>query len=48
VKRKFGKYGLKDEKIVRKAYLLLKHRGFSHETIMQTIGKLADTQGDRG
>ncbi len=40
VKRKFGKYDLEDEKIKRKAYMFLKHRGFSHDVIESAIGKM--------
>lgn len=40
VKRKFGKYDLADEKIKRKAYMFLKHRGFSHDVIESAIGKM--------
>ncbi len=37
VKRKFGKYDLKDEKVRRKAYSFLMHRGFSSEVIGKTL-----------
>ena len=40
VKRKFGKYDLEDEKIKRKAYMFLKHRGFCHDVIESAIGKM--------
>lgn len=37
LKNKFGKYDLSDEKILRKAYMFLAHRGFSGETIKAAI-----------
>lgn len=37
LKRKFGKYDLSDEKILRKAYMFLVHRGFSRETIREAL-----------
>ncbi|MCX7921808.1 MAG: recombination regulator RecX [Clostridia bacterium] len=33
VKRKFGKYNFNDEKIIRKVYAFLQHRGFDYEII---------------
>lgn len=42
VKRKFGKYDLTDEKIIRKATLFLMHRGFSYEIIKKVLRNLAD------
>lgn len=40
VKRKFGKYDFNDEKVKSKAYMFLKHRGYSHETIESVIGRI--------
>lgn len=37
LKRKYGKYDLNDEKIYKKAYMFLLHRGFSHDTIEEAI-----------
>ena len=37
LKRKFGKYDLSDEKIIKKAYMFLLHRGFSMETIREAF-----------
>ena len=37
LKRKFGKYDLTDEKIYKKAYMFLMHRGFSHDTIREAL-----------
>lgn len=37
LKRKFGKYDLTDENILKKAYSFLLHRGFSHDTIRDAI-----------
>jgi len=37
VKRKFGKYDLRDEKIMKKAYMFLAHRGFSRDTIKEVL-----------
>lgn len=37
LKRKFGKYDLNDEKILKKAYMFLLHRGFSHDLIKGAI-----------
>lgn len=37
LKRKFGKYDLADEKILKKAYMFLIHRGFSHDTIREAL-----------
>lgn len=37
LKRKFGKYDLTDEKIRKKAYMFLLHRGFSHDTIAEAL-----------
>lgn len=40
LKSKFGKYDLSDEKILRKAYMFLTHRGFSGETIKAAIREM--------
>lgn len=37
LKKKFGKYDLTDEKILKKAYMFLLHRGFSHDTIREAL-----------
>jgi regulatory protein len=37
LKRKFGKYDLTDEKIQKKAYMFLLHRGFSYDTIREAL-----------
>jgi len=42
LKRKFGKYDLKDKKILRKAYMFLLHRGFSMSIIREALDGLAD------
>jgi len=42
LKRKFGKYDLRDKKILRKAYMFLLHRGFSMSTIREAMDGLAD------
>lgn len=45
LKRKFGKYDLRDEKILKKAYMFLMHRGFSRNTIREALHGLADENG---
>jgi regulatory protein len=40
VKKKYGKYDLRDEKILRKIYNFLLHRGFSVEIINDIIKKI--------
>lgn len=42
VKRKFGKYDMKDEKVRKKIYMFLRHRGYSHEVITIVIGTFID------
>ena len=42
LKRKFGKYDLTDEKILKKAYMFLFHRGFSHDTIKEALQTVID------
>ena len=37
LKRKFGKYDLSDEKIIKKVYMFLMHRGFSLDTIREAL-----------
>jgi regulatory protein len=37
VRKKFGKYDLKDEKIIKKAYRFLAHRGFNRDTIREVL-----------
>lgn len=41
LKRKFGKYDLTDEKIKRKAYMFLLHRGFSNEIIRKAFKEVS-------
>lgn len=40
LKRKFGKYDLNDEKVMKKAYAFLQHRGFGYEMISSVIRNL--------
>ncbi|MCX7748987.1 MAG: recombination regulator RecX [Clostridia bacterium] len=40
LKKKFGKYDLNDEKIFKKAYAFLLHRGFHYELIYNVINKI--------
>jgi regulatory protein len=40
VKKKFGKYDMKDDKTLRKIYMFLRHRGFSGELVDEIIGKI--------
>jgi regulatory protein len=40
VKRKFGKYDLNDEKIIKKVYSFLLHRGFNYETVSKAINNI--------
>ena len=42
VKRKFGKYDLKDESVRKKVYMFLMHRGYEHEVIESVIGRLEE------
>ena len=44
LKRKFGKYDLTDEKIIKKAYMFLLHRGFSHDTIKEALHDIVDEE----
>ncbi|NMA33497.1 MAG: regulatory protein RecX [Clostridiaceae bacterium] len=46
VKRKFGKYDLGDEKILRKAYMFLAHRGFTGDTIREVLREFGAEPGD--
>ncbi|MCX8130349.1 MAG: RecX family transcriptional regulator [Clostridia bacterium] len=41
IRKKFGKYDLNDEKITKKAYSFLMHRGFSRGLIEQVVRKVA-------
>ncbi len=40
VRRKFGKYDLEDEKIMKRAYSFLHHRGFDFDTINEAINRV--------
>jgi Uncharacterized protein conserved in bacteria len=42
IKRKFGKYDLKDQNVRKKVYMFLKHRGYDHEIITSVIGSFED------
>lgn len=42
VKKKFGKYDLNDDKILRRVYSFLNHRGFSRELIMNAINRVKE------
>ncbi|HOQ07505.1 MAG TPA: regulatory protein RecX [Clostridiales bacterium] len=46
VKRKFGKYDMKDEKIIRKAFMFLAHRGFNRDTIKEVLREFDAEIGD--
>ena len=41
IRKKFGKYDLSSDKIMRKAYLFLRHRGYSDEVIGDVIRKIS-------
>ncbi|MDD4493054.1 MAG: regulatory protein RecX [Eubacteriales bacterium] len=41
VKKKFGKYDLTDEKIIKKLFYFLRHRGFSFEIIENLINDIS-------
>jgi regulatory protein len=45
VKRKFGKYDLDDEKVIRRVYAFLRHRGFSFRLIESVIKGIKDKTG---
>lgn len=40
VKKKFGKYDMKEDKTLQKIYNFLRHRGFSGELVEEVIGKI--------
>lgn len=40
VKKKFGKYDLKDMAVIKKVYAFLRHRGYNMEVIEEVLGKL--------
>jgi len=42
-RKRFGKYDIKDEKILKKIYSFLQHRGFSFEVINTVINRINDT-----
>lgn len=46
VKRRFGKYDLSDEKILRKAYMFLAHRGFTRDIIREVLREFGAEPGD--
>jgi len=46
VRKKFGKYDLRDEKIIKKVYSFLMHRGFKNEIIREIISKYGDISLD--
>lgn len=41
LKRKFGKYDLDDEKVRRRAYMFLMHRGFSVSTVKEALKSMS-------
>ncbi|RCX20003.1 regulatory protein [Anaerobacterium chartisolvens] len=41
IKKKFGKYNLKDEKIIKRAYSFLRHRGFGFDVIEYAIASVS-------
>ena len=41
-RKKFGKYDMTEEKIVKKIYSFLKHRGFDHDVISRAINELGN------
>ena len=46
VRKKFGKYDLQHEKIMRRVYMFLKHRGFSYELANRIIQKMINGTDD--
>jgi len=44
VKKKFGKYDIRDEKIIKRIYSFLQHRGFNFETVSNIISKINNGQ----
>jgi regulatory protein len=46
VKRRLGKYDLSDEKILRKAYMFLAHRGFTRDIIREVLREFGAEPGD--
>jgi len=44
-RKKFGKYNLHDEKIVKRIFSFLHHRGFSYEIISEVVRKMKDGSG---
>ncbi len=42
IKKKFGKYDMKDEKILKRMFYFLRHRGFSYDVIKKIIMKYGD------
>lgn len=46
LKRKFGKYDLSDEKVIKKAMMFLMHRGFSADTIREALRDYSSISSD--
>jgi regulatory protein len=44
VRRKFGKYDMKDETVKRKVYAFLAHRGYQYELIENVLRNIQDTE----
>lgn len=42
VKKKFGKYDLRDEGIRKKVFMFLNHRGYNHEVMEEVLNKLKE------
>jgi len=45
IRKKFGKYDLSDEKIAKRIFLFLHHRGFSYEIINEALKNIKDGSG---
>lgn len=44
IKKKFGKYNMKDDKTILKIYNFLRHRGFSGDLVDELIGKIKQNE----